>query len=270
MIQDCTDFKKRVLNNVIEQGYSSRVIKVIGKNGCQRTLSTVIVGIHNEQGDIISLMNLSHDISDSIKLNDDMIETQKELIYVLGEVVENRSHETGLHIKRVALISEFLARKYGLSEEHSAMIKTASPLHDVGKVGIPDAILHKNGRLSDAEFTIMKAHADMGFQLLNRMDKPLIKMAATIAHEHHEYYNGKGYPAGLKGEHIAIEARIVGLVDVFDALGSRRIYKEPWPDQDIISYLNTNRTVQFDPELIDLFMENMDEIMTIRNQLQDE
>jgi PAS domain S-box-containing protein len=270
MVQDCTDFKKRVINNVIDQGYSSRVLKVIGKDGCQRTLSTVIVGIHNEQGDIHSLMNLSQDISDSIQLNDDIFETQKELIYVLGEVVENRSHETGLHIKRVALISEFLALKYGLSEEHSAMIKTASPLHDVGKVGIPDAILHKTGRLSDAEFSIMKAHADMGFQLLNKMDKPLIKMAATIAHEHHEYYNGKGYPAGLKGEHIAIEARIVGLVDVFDALGSRRVYKEPWPDQDIISYLNTNRAVQFDPELIDLFMENMDEIMTIRNQLQDE
>jgi response regulator RpfG family c-di-GMP phosphodiesterase len=150
------------------------------------------------------------------------------------------------------------------------MIKTASPLHDVGKVGIPDIILHKTGKLSDAEFSIMKAHADMGFQLLNRMDKPLIKMAATIAHEHHEYYNGKGYPGGLVGENIAIEARIVGLVDVFDALGSRRVYKEPWPDQDIINYLKINKSIQFDPELVDLFMENMDEIMTIRNQLRDE
>jgi PAS domain S-box-containing protein len=270
LIHDYADFKVRVLNKVIDQGYSSRVIKVIGKDGYQRTLSTVIVGIHNEQGGLHSLMNLSQDISDSIKLNDDIIETQKELIYVLGEVVENRSHETGLHIKRVALISEFLARKYGLSEEHSAMIKTASPLHDVGKVGIPDIILHKTGKLSDAEFSIMKAHADMGFQLLNRMDKPLIKMAATIAHEHHEYYNGKGYPGGLVGENIAIEARIVGLVDVFDALGSRRVYKEPWPDQDIINYLKINKSIQFDPELVDLFMENMDEIMTIRNQLRDE
>ncbi|MGZ4954432.1 MAG: HD domain-containing phosphohydrolase [Methylobacter sp.] len=270
LIQDYADFKERVLKKVIDQGYSSRVIKILGKGGCLRTLSTVIIGIHNEQGEIHSLINLSQDISDSIKLNEEIIETQKELIYVLGEVVENRSHETGLHIKRVALISELLARKYGLSSEHSTMIKTASPLHDIGKVGIPDAILHKPGQLSDAEFIIMKSHTDMGFHLLNRLDKPLIKMAATIAHEHHEYYNGKGYPAGLVGEHIAIEARIVSLVDVFDALGSRRVYKEPWPDQDILSYLNSNKAIQFDPELVDLFMENIDEILEIRNQLRDE
>lgn len=269
LIQDCGDFKDRVLTKVKHQGYSSRVIKIIGKDGNYHTLSTVIVGIHNQQGELNSLMSLSQDISESIKLNEEIIETQKELIYVLGEVVENRSHETGLHIKRVALISELLARKYGLSDEHAAMIKTASPLHDIGKVGIPDEILHKPGKLSDAEFHIMKKHADLGFQLLNRLDKPLIKMAATIAHEHHEFYNGKGYPAGLDGEHIAIEARIVSIVDVFDALGSRRIYKEPWSDQEIINYLNRNKAIQFDPELVDLFMANIDEILHIRNQLQD-
>lgn len=269
LIQDCKDIKERVLKKVKDHGYSSRIIKIIGKDGCPHTLSTVIVGIHNEQGDIHSLMSLSQDISESIKLNEDIIETQKELIFVLGEVVENRSHETGLHVKRVALISELLARKYGLSIEYSAMIKTASPLHDVGKVGIPDAILHKSGKLSDAEFQVMKTHTDMGFQLLNTLDKPLIKMAATIAHEHHEYYNGKGYPAGLSGEHIAIEARIVSIVDVFDALGSRRVYKDPWSDQEIFDYLNVNKSIQFDPELVDLFMENIDEILEIRNRLRD-
>lgn len=269
LIQDGADFKDRVMKKVRAEGYSSRIIKVNGKGGYQRTLSTVIVGIHNEQGDIQSLMSLSQDISESIKLNEDIIETQKELIYILGEVVENRSHETGLHIKRVALISEFIARKYGLGEDHSAMIKIASPLHDIGKVGIPDTILHKPGKLSSTEIQVMKKHADMGFQLLNRLDKPLIKMAATIAHEHHEYYNGLGYPAGLTGEHIAIEARIVSIVDVFDALGSRRIYKEAWPDQEILNYLEINKSIQFDPELVDLFIENFDEILQIRNQLQD-
>lgn len=269
LIQDCNDFKDRVLKKVKSQGFSSRVIKILGKDGRHHTLSTVIVGIHNEQGDIHSLMSLSQDISDSISLNDQIIETQKELIYVLGEIVDNRSQETGLHIKRVAIISEFLALKYGLSEEHSAMIKIASPLHDIGKVGIPDDILNKPGKLSDAEYRIMKDHANMGFQLLNRLDKPLIKMAATIAHEHHERYNGEGYPAGLAGEHIAIEARIVSIVDVFDALSSRRIYKEPWPDQDILDYLNANKAIEFDPELVDLFVENIDEILQIRNRLRD-
>ncbi len=270
LVQDYTNFKERVLKKVRQQGYSSRIIKVNDKNGNQHTLSTIIVGIHNEKGDIHSLMSLSQDISESIKLNDEIIETQKELIYVLGEVVENRSRETGMHIKRVALISELLARKYGLSDEYSAMIKVASPLHDIGKVGIPDQILHKQGKLTDAEFQIMKKHADMGFQMLNKLDKPLIKMAATIAHQHHEQYNGQGYPTGLAGKHIAIEARIVSLVDVFDALSSRRIYKEPWSDDAVIEYLNVNKAIQFDPDLVDLFIENIDEILEIRNQLRDD
>lgn len=110
----------------------------------------------------------------------------------------------------------------------------------------------------------------MGYRLLNKLDKPLIKMAATIAHEHHEYFNGLGYPTGLVGEHIAIEARIVSLVDVFDALSSRRIYKEPWTDAEIIDYLNKNKSVQFDPELVDLFMENFDEIISIRECFKEE
>jgi response regulator RpfG family c-di-GMP phosphodiesterase len=116
----------------------------------------------------------------------------------------------------------------------------------------------------------MQRHADLGYQLLNKLDKPLIKMAATIAHEHHEFYNGKGYPAGLTGEHIAIEARIVSLVDVFDALSTRRIYKEPWTDEEVIEYLNQNKGVQFDPELVDLFMDNLDEIIHIRNVLRED
>lgn len=270
LVQNGVDFKERVLRKVINHGFSSRVIKVLTKNGGFRTLSIIVVGIHNQAGDIHSLMNLCHDISETINSNEDIIENQKDLIYVLGEVVENRSHETGLHIKRVALISELLARKYGFSEEYATMIKLASPLHDIGKVGIPDDILHKNGKLSVDEYQIIKKHAELGYRLLNKLDKPLIKMAATIAHEHHEYFNGLGYPTGLVGEHIAIEARIVSLVDVFDALSSRRIYKEPWTDAEIIDYLNKNKSVQFDPELVDLFMENIDEIISIRECFKEE
>lgn len=270
LVQNGVDFKERVLKKVINHGFSSRVIKVLTKNGGFRTLSIIVVGIHNQAGDIHSLMNLCHDISETINSNEDIIENQKDLIYVLGEVVENRSHETGLHIKRVALISELLARKYGFSEEYATMIKLASPLHDIGKVGIPDDILHKNGKLSVDEYQIIKKHAELGYRLLNKLDKPLIKMAATIAHEHHEYFNGLGYPTGLVGEHIAIEARIVSLVDVFDALSSRRIYKEPWTDAEIIDYLNKNKSVQFDPELVDLFMENIDEIISIRECFKEE
>ncbi len=270
MVLDCSDFQQRVLEKVKTQGYSSRVIRIGMHPDNERTLSTVIVGIHDEEGGLHSLMSLSQDISDSVKLNEEIIETQKELIYVMGEVVENRSKETGLHIKRVAKISQLLAIKYGLSVEHAQMIKIASPMHDIGKVGIPDKILHKTGKLTHSEFEIMQEHADMGYNILKKMDKPLVKMAAIIAHEHHEYYNGKGYPLGLSGEQISIEARIVGLADVFDALSSERSYKKPWPDEQIIDYLKSNKGVQFDPELIDLFMENFQEIVSIRDQLQEQ
>ncbi len=269
LVQDCKDFKDRILGTVQKQGFSSRVIRIAAKPGYERTLSTVIVGIHDEAGGLRSLMSLSQDISDSVKLNNDIIETQKELIYVMGEVVENRSEETGLHIKRVAQISGLLAEKYGLSYDHAQMIKVASPMHDIGKIGIPDGILHKPGKLSKEEFRTMQSHTDLGYSMLNKMDRPLIKMAATIAHEHHEYYNGEGYPLGLKGSQIAIEARIVGLVDVFDALGSERCYKHAWTDEQIIEYLISRKGTQFDPELVDLFLENLEQIFAVRNQLLD-
>lgn len=269
LVLDCNDFKQRVLDSVQQQGFSSRVIRIGAKPGCERTLSTVIVGIHDEAGDLHSMMSLSQDISDSIKLNNEIIETQKELIYVMGEVVENRSEETGIHIKRVAQISELIAEKYGLSHEHAQMIKIASPMHDIGKVGISDDILHKPGKLSETEYSAMKKHTDLGYSMLNKMNRPLIQMAATIAHEHHEYYNGQGYPLGLSGSEISIEARIVGLVDVFDALGSERSYKDAWSDEHIVEYLLAKKGVQFDPELVDLFLENIEQIFSIRNQLLD-
>ncbi len=269
LIQDCGDFNERVLKKAKQKGYCSKVVKIIGKDGYQHTFSTIFVGIHNEQGEIHSLMSLSQDISESIRLKDEIIETQKELIYILGEVVENRSYETGAHVKRVALISELLACKCGFDSEYSAMIKVASSLHDIGKVGIPDDILNKSGKLTESEFQVMKNHADIGFKILSRSDKPLVKLAATIAHEHHEHYDGNGYPAGLSGENIAVEARIVSLADVFDALSSKRIYKEAWSIEEILDYFKRNKSLQFDPDLVDLFIDNIDEILEIHNHLLD-
>ncbi len=269
LVLDCNDFKQRILSTVQKQGFSSRVIRISAKAGHERTLSTVIVGIHDEAGSLNSMMSLSQDISDSIKLDNEIIETQKELIYIMGEVVENRSEETGLHIKRVAQISELLAEKYGLDSDHAQMIKIASPMHDIGKIGISDKILHKPGKLTKEEYQSMQTHTDLGYAMLNRMDRPLIKMAATIAHEHHEHYDGQGYPLGLTGDEISIEARIVGLVDVFDALGSKRSYKQPWTDEQILDYITSKKGLQFDPDLVDLFVENFEQITTIRNHLFD-
>lgn len=269
IVQGCLDFKKDILAEVERQGHTSKVVRISIHPDWERVLSTVIVGIHMEDGGLLSCMCLSQDITHSVNLNEEIIESQKELIYVMGDVMENRSQETGLHIQRVAQISHFLALEYGLSSDHAQMIKTTAPMHDIGKVGIPDEILHKKGKLSQTEFEIMQKHTVLGYQMLNKLDRPLIKMAAAIAHEHHEHFNGKGYPLGLQGQDIAIEARIVGLVDVFDALGSERSYKAPWTDQQIIDYLTDKKGEQFDPDLVDIFLENYDRIIKIRNQLRD-
>ena len=238
-----------ILKKVTDQDYCSMVIYIAGKNSNLYTFSVIFVGIYNALGNLHSLICLGQDVSESIRLNAEIIETQKELIYILGEIIENHSQETSLHIKRVALISELLARKYGLGNQHSEMIKVASSVHDIGKISIPAEILNKPGKLTEAEFQIIKKHPEIGFNLLSSSDKPLIKMAANIAYEHHEHFDGKGYPRGLSGYHIAIEARIVGLSDVFDALSNQRIYKAPWIRQDIEKYLQTNSGLQFDPLL---------------------
>lgn len=264
------NFEQRILNKVRVDGYATRLIKMKDRNGNEHTFSTVIVAIHDQAGGIQSLLGLHQDISESIRLNQEIIETQKELICIMGEVVEGRSRETGMHIKRVAKISKLLAVKMGLSEEHAEMIKVTAPMHDIGKVGIPDNILHKPGKLTEIEFEVMKEHANLGFEMLKGLDRPLVKMAARIAREHHERFDGSGYPLGLQGPDISIEGRIVSLVDVFDALGARRSYKVPWKDEDIINYIKDQSGKHFDPELVNLFLQNFAEISAIRDKLQDE
>lgn len=267
--QEARNFQQRILDRIQRQGHSAELLKLQYRDGPEKTFSSVIVGIKNLQGDTHCYLALSQDISESIKLNDDILETQKEFIYLMGEVVENRSHETGKHLKRVAEISRFLAEKLGMGDEFSEMLKITSPMHDIGKIGISDAILHKPGRLTKNEFEVMKTHSQLGFDILKSMDKPLIQMAARIAHEHHEYFDGSGYPDGLAGKDISIEGRIVALVDVFDALGSKRIYKEPWSDDTILAYIQSKKGRQFDPQLVNLMTEHYEEIIAIRNQFSD-
>ncbi len=267
--QDLSHFKQNIFNNVKSKGHSAELLKIRFKQGGAKTLSTIIVGLYDLQGNIHSYLALCQDITESVQLNEEILDSQKEFIYLMGEVVENRSQETGKHLKRVALISKLLAEKYGLSDEFSQMLKITSPMHDIGKIGIPDAILHKPGRLTKDESKTMKTHAKLGFNILKMSDKPLMKMAARIAHEHHEHFDGSGYPDGLAGENISIEGRIVALVDVFDALGSKRVYKEPWSDDMILAYIGNRKTKQFDPVLVDLLTDNYAEIIAIRNQFQD-
>ena len=203
------------------------------------------------------------------KLKKELEETQAEVVFIMGSVGESRSQETGNHVKRVAEYSFLLAKYYGLTDYESIMIKQASPMHDIGKIGIPDAILNKPARLTQDEMSIMQTHATLGYNILQHSTRPLLQMAATIAHTHHEKYDGTGYPQKLQGDAIPIYGRITALADVFDALGSHRIYKEVWSDEAIFKLLKQERGYHFDPDLIDIFFDNIDQFLAVRESLKD-
>ncbi|MGB4497832.1 MAG: HD domain-containing phosphohydrolase [Methylococcaceae bacterium] len=199
-------------------------------------------------------------------LNQEIIDTQRELIFTMGEICETRSQETGLHVKRVAEYSYLLAKLSGVDESIASMIRQASPMHDIGKVAISDEILHKNGKLTPEEWEIMKTHSTLGHSMLSVSNRPLLQMAATIALEHHERWDGKGYPNGAKGENISLAGRITAIADVFDALGSMRCYKNAWELPEILTFFKEGRGKHFDPRLLDLFFDHLNEFLIIRDE----
>lgn len=207
---------------------------------------------------------------DNILLKQEIQETQKEVVYRMGAIAETRSKETGNHVKRVAEYSKLLALKYGMPAKDAELIKQASPMHDIGKVGIPDSILNKPGKHTPEEWEIMKTHAQLGYDMLQGSQYPILKSAAVIALTHHEKWDGSGYPNGLKGEDIHIFGRITALADVFDALGSDRCYKKAWPLDEILDLMKRERGRHFDPQLVDLLFNNLPEFLTIRDALVDQ
>ncbi|WP_028866347.1 HD domain-containing phosphohydrolase [Psychromonas hadalis] len=206
------------------------------------------------------------DISEVINLNKEILETQKEIIYTMGEIGETRSKETGDHVRRVAEYSQLLAELAGLDKNEAELIKLASPMHDIGKVGIPDNILKKSGKLTEAEFEVMKTHAEIGFNLLNHSTRPVLQTAAIIAYQHHEKWDGSGYPQQLKGEEIHLYGRITAIADVFDALASDRVYKKAWPLDKILTLFDDQQGHHFDPKLVTLLKNNLPKFLTIRKK----
>jgi response regulator RpfG family c-di-GMP phosphodiesterase len=206
---------------------------------------------------------------DNISLAHELERTQKEVVERIGAVAETRSEETGNHVRRVAEYSFLLARASGMSEREAQTLKEASPMHDIGKVGIPDSILNKPGKLTAEEFEIMKKHAEIGKELLSGSSSRLLDISAIVAHEHHERYDGGGYPRGLKGDEIHVYGRITAIADVFDALGSTRCYKRNWPMEEVFAYMAEQRGKQFDPELIDIFLVLRDKLLEIHESFKD-
>jgi putative two-component system response regulator len=197
---------------------------------------------------------------------EEIIDTQKEVILRLGAIVESRSRETANHIIRVGKSAQLLARLAGLSDEEADLVLLASPMHDVGKVAIPDTILNKPGRLTSEEFDVVKRHTTIGYTLLSNSERPIMKTAAVIAHEHHEKWDGSGYPRGLRGETIHVYGRIVAITDVFDALRSKRAYKRALTLEETLEIMMDDSGKHFDPRLLDLFVKHIDRFVEIAEQ----
>ena len=259
------------ITNVIKEGTIYKGINSdIAKDGTIYTTQTVVLPLKLEDNTIEHFFCIRTDISQILELTNEIIETQKDVIATMGEIGESRCKETGLHVKRVAEYSRLLAEKYNLSKIECEMIYNASPMHDIGKVGIPDDILKKPGKLTVEEFEIMKTHTQLGYDMLKNSNRDILSAAATIAYQHHEKYDGTGYPNGKKGDEIHIFGRITAIADIFDALGSDRCYKKAWPLEKINELLLREKGKHFDPILIDLFMENQEEFLAIRDKYSDD
>lgn len=198
-------------------------------------------------------------------------QAEYEISIRLGRASEFRDSETGGHIKRMSHYSRLLASLYGLNEEECELVLYASPLHDIGKVGIADNILLKPGKLNDSEFDIMKKHAAIGAKMLEDAEKfPVLKAGHIIALQHHEKWDGSGYPNAKQGEDIHLYARIVAIADVFDALNSKRCYKEPMEIDLVLKIMKKEAGAHFDPKLIDLFFNNLDKFLAIKEVYKDD
>jgi len=195
--------------------------------------------------------------------------SEEDIISILGKTAEYRDNETSAHTLRVGEMAALVAKKLNWVDKDVELIRLAAPMHDLGKVGIPDEILLKPGKLSFEEFAIMKQHATIGYKILAQKDTPLLHLAAEIANTHHEKYDGSGYPKGLKGDDIPQSGAIVAVVDVFDALLSERPYKKAFGLEKTLDILKSDSGKHFHPQIIDVFLKNLEEILEIRKQLQD-
>lgn len=285
----------------IDDAYSNEPYRTVLNNGAlktdqqtgYRTKGMMVIPFRNNEGEImgcyqaINKMTPSEVFSDrdlrnltlaasysgksieSAMLAEEIEETQKEIIFTMGEIGESRSKETGNHVKRVAEYSYILAQSLGMAKSEAELLKMASPMHDIGKVAIPDSVLKKPGKLTEEEYEVMKTHAEIGYNLLKNSKRNILKTAAIVAEQHHEKWNGKGYPRGLAGEEIHIFGRITGIADVFDALASDRVYKKAWELDRILNLFKEERGHHFDPAVVDAFMASLPRILDVRDKYAD-
>jgi len=250
-----------------EAGVNDFLSKPVNSTLFQARISTLIKG-YKAQLLIQDRAKLLE--SEVQKATKDLLKSEHETLRILGKTAEFKDPETASHVSRVAHYSKLLAGAYGLDEYDQDLLFYASPFHDIGKVGIEDKILLKPGRLDEEEFTVMKTHAQIGYEILKDSNSKYLKAGAIVAITHHEKYDGSGYPNGIAGEEIHIFGRIVAVADVFDALTSSRPYKKAWSFEDALEFLEKEKDKHFDPKVIDLFVEHIDKVKEIFQRFQED
>lgn len=258
--------EKEVRYEALECGATDFLTKPIDKNEfLPRVRNMLTLRRHS-----VMLRNRASELAEAVRLaTQEIHERERETVTRLAKAAEFRDPETGGHIQRMAYFSRLIAQRLELDPEVIERLFAAAPMHDVGKLGTPDQILLKPGRLTPEEFEIMKEHASIGYEILKDSSSPVVRMGAEIALSHHERFDGKGYPRGLFGEAIPLIGRIVAIADVFDALTSDRPYKPAWDVQEACEYLIRGRGHHFDPRCIDAFLDDWDEVQRIRAAFSD-
>lgn len=202
---------------------------------------------------------------------DELLDSRLQVVQRLGRAAEYKDNETGMHVMRMSHYAKELALAYGLTEQQSEILLHAAPMHDIGKIGIADSIMLKPGKLTEEEFTTMKQHPEIGAEIIGDCgDSLLLKVAKSVSLTHHEKWDGTGYPNGLSGKDIPIEGRICALADVFDALTSKRPYKEAWSVEDTITFLQSQKGKHFEPKLVDLLIAILPKILEIKMTFKDD
>jgi putative two-component system response regulator len=218
----------------------------------------------------VMLASRANELTEAVRrATQDVHDRERETVTRLARAAEFRDPETGSHILRIGHFSQLIAAKLGLAPDFQAKLLAAAPMHDVGKLGTPDRILLKPGPLTAEEWVIMKQHTIIGHEILKDSSAPVLRLAAEIALNHHERFDGSGYPFGLAGEEIPFSGRIVAVADVFDALTSERSYKKAWPLEDACDLLKIGRGRHFDPACVDVFLDSWNEVLEIRKRFQD-